>query len=364
MNDMHDKIFFFPHPYLRDRQLDTIRRWPPNEVCNPEIAVNRVGAQVPKNKATQVKVKRPWKQILPLLNIKIRPKSAPLNSVVYVWGGLIASGAFIVDIDNPWSLVGYNLRAMSLYRWIIKNILLSKRCKEIRCMSESCQLSLKELFGEKVYLKANVHYPKISQAIHEIPATYGECRFLFVGTQFELKGGEVLLKAFSRVYQRLGTGQLDIITHLPKKFETLVKSCPGIHIHPAQFTREHIHQEFMTKANVLIHPTYVDSFGMVILEALSYGLAVIATDIYAIHEMVRQNENGVLLTPPISIWNGVMPSKYYYQLSTINQHIQNIDTRLFESQLEAAIERFIVDETWQVSARKNSIKIMKERFAC
>ncbi|MES2662038.1 MAG: glycosyltransferase [Pseudomonadota bacterium] len=364
MDNIQIKVFFYPHPYLRDRQLDTIRRWPVSNICNPEIAVNRVGAQVPKSKAVQVKIKRPWKQILPLLNIKFRPKSAPLSSVVYVWGGLIASGAFIIDIDNPWSLVGYNLRAMSLYRWIIKNILLSKRCKEIRCMSESCRLSLKELFGEQVYLKASVHYPKISQVVHELPEISNECRFLFVGTQFELKGGEALLKAFSRVYQRLGTGHLDIITHLPEKFESLAKSCPGIHIHPAQFTREQIHQEFMTKADVLIHPTYVDSFGMVILEALSYGLAVIATDIYAIHEMVWPNENGTLLTPPISIWNGVMPSKYYYHLSSINQHIQNSDTKLFESQLEAAIEKFIVDETWRISARKNSIKIIKERFAC
>ena len=45
------KVYFYPHSYLRDRQLETIRQWPLSEVINPEIALNRVGNQVNKNKA-------------------------------------------------------------------------------------------------------------------------------------------------------------------------------------------------------------------------------------------------------------------------------------------------------------------------
>ena len=45
------KVYFYPHSYLRDRQLETIRQWSLSEVVNPEIALNRVGNQVNKNKA-------------------------------------------------------------------------------------------------------------------------------------------------------------------------------------------------------------------------------------------------------------------------------------------------------------------------
>ena len=45
------KVYFYPHSYLRDRQLETIRQWSSSEVVNPEIALNRVGNQVDKNNA-------------------------------------------------------------------------------------------------------------------------------------------------------------------------------------------------------------------------------------------------------------------------------------------------------------------------
>ena len=45
------KIYFYPHSYLRDRQLETIRNWSSSEVINPGIAKNRIGNQVVKEKA-------------------------------------------------------------------------------------------------------------------------------------------------------------------------------------------------------------------------------------------------------------------------------------------------------------------------
>ena len=45
------KIYFYPHAYLRDRQLETIKNWPSSDVINPEIALNRVGNQVDKKKS-------------------------------------------------------------------------------------------------------------------------------------------------------------------------------------------------------------------------------------------------------------------------------------------------------------------------
>ena len=116
------KIYFYPHSYLRDRQLETIRSWKRSEVINPDIADNRIGNQVDKEIAISKKFYFSWKQKLPLLNIKRRPKNLDKETVVYIWGGLTLSGPFITDIDNPWSLVGYNLKAMKLYIFIIRRI--------------------------------------------------------------------------------------------------------------------------------------------------------------------------------------------------------------------------------------------------
>jgi glycosyltransferase involved in cell wall biosynthesis len=359
------KIFFYPHQYLRDRQLDTIRHWPADQVVNSEMAQNRRGNQVSSSYANASRLKATWKQKLPLMNVKLRPKEAPSDAVVYVWGAVVATGRFIVDLDNPWSLVGYNLRAMPIYRFFIKRLLLSERCLEIRCMSEACRLSLKALFGDEIYDKAKVHYPCIPQVVTEIPSHLtDECRFLFVGTQFEIKGGVSLLKAFRRVYAQANNVRLDVITHLPAEFAYLAEGCPGIHLHEAKFTRSEIHEQFMRQADVLVLPTYVESFGMVALEALAHGMALITTDVYALGELVEDEKNGRLLSPPISVWNGVMPSRYYYDWINIKNYIRNIDTADFESKLVEALAQFACDVNWRMRARQASTQWMAERFAC
>lgn len=359
-------IYFYSHSHLRDRQIDTVRDWPIAEVINPQIA-ERKGNQVSAQYANAKKMRFSIKQKLPLLNIKRRPADAPKDAVVYVWGGLIATGKFIVDLDNPWSMVGYNLRAMPLYRALIRWILLSERCVEIRCMSEACRRSLGSLFGTGVLAKARVFYPRIPQLVREeeiVLRDTEKCRFLFVGTQFEIKGGAALIEAFSRVHARHPQCHLDMVTHLPPEFAPPVSRCTGITVHEAKFSRDEIFEHFMRSADVLILPTYVESFGMVALEALSFGLALIATDVYALGELVEAEVNGVLLEPPVSIWDGVMPSAAYYDLANIKERIQAADAADFVSALEASIERFVLDADWRLQAKRASARLMARRFAC
>ena len=363
---MQQQVYFYPHSYLRDRHLDTIRRWPKEEVINPEVGGDRRGSQVSAHHASAKKLPISWKQKLPFLNIKLRPKGVPSDAVLYIWGGVAIKGDFIVDLDNPWSLVGYNLRTMWIYRRLLKWFLLSDRCLQIRCISRACRNSLRILFGEEVFAKARVHYPCIPQKVAAVEriASVEECRFLFVGTQFEIKGGEALLKAFARAYKRHGRCRLDVITHLPVEFAELARTCNGIHIHEARFSRDEVHNHFMRNADVLILPTYVETFGMVALEALAHGLALIATDVYALNELVNDGENGELLIPPISIWEGEMPSDDYYDLVNIKERIRTKNTRVFESTLEGAIERFVLNPYWRLRARQASTRLMAKLFTC
>lgn len=359
------KIFFYPHSYFRDRHFDTILNWPSDQVLNPEIAQNRRGKQVSASYANSSILRTSWKQKFPLLNVKLRPKVAPCDAVIYSWGMVVATGRFILDLDNPWSLVGYNLRAMPIYRFLIKRMLLSKRCLEIRCISEACRLSLKELFGQDLYTKARVHYPCIRQVVTEITARpTDECRFLFIGTQFEIKGGVALLKAFRRVYAQSNNARLDVISHMPAEYSHLAGGCPGIHVHESKFTRIEIHNQFMRQADVLVLPTYVETFGMVALEALAYGLALIVTDVYALRELVEDGRNGRLLSPPLSIWDGCLPSALYHDIQNVKQCISAANTVEFENRLVHSIEQFARDSDWRLRARQASVRLMAERFAC
>ncbi|WLQ15458.1 glycosyltransferase family 4 protein [Hahella aquimaris] len=357
-------IYFYPHGYFRDRQLDTVRNWP-GEVANPDVG-KQSGKQVASKKSIASAGIRSWVNRVPLINFKIRPKGLGSQVVVYVWGGLVLSGKFIVDLDNPYSLTGYNIRAFSFYKPVLKNVLLSNRCIQIRCMSRACLENLRLTLGEKVANKAVVSYPYMPVVRDsDTVSSVGKNRikkFLYISTQFDIKGGRALIAAFSCAYKKNPNISLEMITHLPEKYKDAVARCPGVNFYPAEFNRQEIAEKFMSHCDVLIHPTYVDSFGMVVLEAMSYGMALIATDVYAISEMVRNEQNGILLQPPVSIWDKYLPSQYYYQLGNIKALIEQADDTAFSEELEKAILYLAEDEERLSRYRKNSLEIFLREF--
>ncbi len=53
----------------------------------------------------------------------------------------------------------------------------------------------------------------------------------------------------------------------------------------------------MDEADVLVHPARWEGFGLVLLEAMRAGLPVVATDVGAIPEVVKDGETGILVPP-------------------------------------------------------------------
>lgn len=51
------------------------------------------------------------------------------------------------------------------------------------------------------------------------------------------------------------------------------------------------------KSDVFVLPSYTEGLPISILEAMSYGKAIIATDVGGVSEIVKENENGILIEP-------------------------------------------------------------------
>jgi len=356
------RIYFYPHAYLRERHLDTVRTWPQSQAVNAAQITRRIGAQVSRHQALSPS-RSSWKTTWPLINIKARPKDAPDDAAIYVWGAVVATGPFITDIDNPYAFTAYNTRAVKLYRPIIRGFLESPRCLQIRCLSRACREGVRQEYGDIAAAKTVLAYPKMNPAVARPSVqTPGRCRFLFISTQFEIKGGQALLMAFKRVQGMVDGATLDLVTHLPENFAGLAAAIPGVRVHPADLSRDEIATRFLAHADVLVHPTYFDSFAMVVMEALAHGLAVIATDVYAIAEMVEDGRNGLLLPPPLSIWSGTRPSDLFSDIARVKQRIETTDTRAFEEALSHAMIKMAKDVDLRTRASHASLEMIRTRF--
>ncbi|NJR49592.1 MAG: glycosyltransferase family 4 protein [Leptolyngbyaceae cyanobacterium CSU_1_3] len=115
-------------------------------------------------------------------------------------------------------------------------------------------------------------------------------KILFVGGDFERKGGYDLVKVFLEKF--FDRSELHIVTQTP-----IEVSHPNIHIYKniKAYTPEWLH--LYHQADVFVMPTYAEPFGWVFLEAMAAKLPIVATHITAIPEMVAHGENGLLIEP-------------------------------------------------------------------
>ena len=325
--------------------------------------MDRTGSQVGRSSAAPGG-RGSWKSSLPLINLKRRPAAAPPGSAVYLWNGIIATGPFVTDIDNPYAFAAYNVGATKLYRPFISALLGRDNCLEVRCMSEICRQRVGDIFGDSVAAKARLSYPTVPPSVRpRASRDDSDCRFLFIGTQFEIKGGAALLSAFRSVRVACPNATLDLVTHLPEGFEGIVRDQPGVTVYPADLTRAEIAARFIARSDVLVHPTHMDSFGMVVLESIAAGLPVIASDLYAIPEMIEDGRNGFLVAPPVAAWRGSEPEPAYFaDTIALAAAIRQADGTAFEAALTNAMIELARRPDMRSRMGSESRRIAKGRF--
>ncbi len=112
---------------------------------------------------------------------------------------------------------------------------------------------------------------------------------LFVGVDWERKGGPVLLDAFRKLRKTLPDVRLTVVGCSPEIRERGVRVVGRVPL--GEVAR------YYRSASVFCLPTLNEPFGLVFLEAFSYGLPVVATRIGAIPEIVAHGQSGYLVSP-------------------------------------------------------------------
>lgn len=113
-------------------------------------------------------------------------------------------------------------------------------------------------------------------------------KILFVGGNFERKGGLVLLEAF-RALRDLGL-ELHLVT------KDYVAPEPGVFIYNDLEANSQPLKNLYHSCDIFALPTYGDTFAMVLSEAGASGMAIISTNVGAIPEFVRDGETGLTVS--------------------------------------------------------------------
>lgn len=309
------KVYFYQRKTHRKRQRETVEFCPKEiEAVGPEN-LSYIADSILSNRHADKKLhlKSMLSKLIPLNTHKIDLGNCSDVEYIYTWGCIPQNRKpYVLEMDNPYCICYYNLFWFYLLLPIWKRILKSKRLHRIVCISEACKRTIELEYGKEIAEKTRVVYPYMQNHLKDKIGHAGEMvEFLFVSTQFYLKGGRETVAAIRKVHEEGYNVHLTIISNL-EEIGDLCEGLEFISCYQANIKKEKLHAEYFSKADVFILPSYQDSFGLVYLEALSFGLPIIATNMYAIPEMVIDGKNGYLADLPIKYFedNGRLNKKY------------------------------------------------------
>jgi glycosyltransferase involved in cell wall biosynthesis len=115
--------------------------------------------------------------------------------------------------------------------------------------------------------------------------------FLFVGGDFDRKGGSTLLSAFRIVRSAVSDAKLLIVTKtLPDEFDE-----PGVEVFRGMAPNTPELRALYARADAFAFPTLGDCLPLAVMEALAAGLPVITSRVGALGEAVTHDECGLVV---------------------------------------------------------------------
>jgi len=144
-----------------------------------------------------------------------------------------------------------------------------------------------------------------------------EFRFLFVGTDFERKGGFEVVEAFADAVGHAPHTRLTIISPDPhtrdpdrrfhgwvgpgRRADVLARLArlvgAGLVDLVGPVERDRLYAEYYARADAFVMPTHAEGLGFTNIEAMSFGLPVISSTVGPIPEVVADRATGLLVAP-------------------------------------------------------------------
>jgi len=145
--------------------------------------------------------------------------------------------------------------------------------------------------SDRVYVVgagANIPIPEINEK-----QKFDGRTILFIGIDFERKGGKILLEAFRKVKAELSDARLIIIGPNLKDLPDGVE-CLGYISKNTPEGLKRLKQAY-SDASVFTMPSLYEPFGVVFLEAMAHGLPCIGADNCAMPEIIDHEKTGFLV---------------------------------------------------------------------
>jgi len=307
-----------------------------------------------------------YKKVREKINIimqKLRiPRMMPIQSgdfdLIHSSRGIIplTSKNWVMDIEHVHSFFGLNPRIIrgQHQKKFIERKLKADNCKAILC---HCKATREAFFYylncKKFKNKIKVLYPA-SHIIKMKKIPSKKIRILALLSIFEAKGGIQILKAFSILEKRNKNIQLIFRSNIPEEIKKKYNSKNIIYMDYSEFIpREELIKKVYSQADIFLYPTFCDSFGYSLIDALVSKLPIVATNLFAVPEIVKDGKNGFIIDIP-----GYNLEEGYIQ-EFFPSNFSGEESKEFIQKMVSKLEKLIKSKKLREKMGEESFKLVK-----
>jgi len=206
-------------------------------------------------------------------------------------------------LEHPELLIGGE-KTFARWKWLIKSTLLSGYCKKIIFELEAGKNAFRESFQwPDLENKMEVVHSSVPKKHFVKTCSHKKVKLLFVNSaninsasHLNMHGGLAILKAFLILRQKYNNVELVMRSGMPQEIKKEFGQQPGITIYDEIIPWAELDREFKS-SDIFVYPTNVTP-SIVFLDAMSYELPIVTTDIWGNPEIVANNKTGILVHHP------------------------------------------------------------------
>lgn len=138
----------------------------------------------------------------------------------------------------------------------------------------------------------------VDTSLYQVPKKEKKFQAIYVGRLVFYKNIDVVIDAFSTVIKKIPSSQLIIVGDGPMKLKLSEKICKlnlEKNIHLKGNVSDNEKYDLIQESNILLNPSLIEGFGIVVLEGFAAGKPVIVSDSKPLSDLVDDNVDGFIL---------------------------------------------------------------------
>jgi hypothetical protein len=209
-------------------------------------------------------------------------------------------------LEQPYLLVGHEA-IFHRWKWLVRSALSSTCCGKILFELDIGRQAFLQMtgWGELESKMAVVHsaVPRRSFARSVLKGKCSRVRLLFVNSanitvdeHFYTHGGLLAVETFIQLRRQFPDLEMVVRSSIPADLKRKWSTVANLRLIDHLLPWQELEQEF-ADADIFFYPTHITP-SIVLLDAMSYGLPIVTTDVWGNPEMVEDGRNGYLVRHP------------------------------------------------------------------